>query len=199
MKKIAHLYNERFNRFGRDPRTVGWGSREDQILRFRMLFRDLNPRGKTILDVGCGLGDLVPFLEQQTAGNFNYIGIDVAENLVEDARKLHGNERCIFLCSDVFSDRLPSVDLAVLSGALSFRTEGILDYAKLTVERMFFLSKEAACLNFLSKNVDYELEKNQHFDPGEVISWALKASRLVRVYHDYPLYEFTIQILRKGD
>ena len=78
----ALLYNERYKKFGRDIRTVGWGNDRDQILRFEVLFRGLEPRGKTILDVGCGLGDLVPYLERRTDGDFKYIGIDVASKLV---------------------------------------------------------------------------------------------------------------------
>ena len=57
--KTAALYNDRYNEFGNDVRTVGWGSQQDQILRFEVLFRGFDPRGKTILDIGCGLGDLV--------------------------------------------------------------------------------------------------------------------------------------------
>lgn len=198
-KTAAHLYNERFDRLGRDVRTVGWGGRADQALRFDVLFRGLDPTGKKILDVGCGLGDLIPFLEERTGGNFSYIGVDIAERLVEDARKLHGREDRLFFHGDVFLADLPRVDIAVLSGALSYRVKGITIYARRTLERMYALAKEAACLNFLSKYVDYELEKNKHYNPETILSWGLQAARKVSFYHDYPLYEFTIQLWRGED
>ena len=197
LQTAAQLYNERFGRFGRDVRTVGWGSRADQALRFDVLFRGLDPKGKTILDVGCGLGDLIPFLQERTGGNFRYIGIDIAESLVEDARKLHGGEGRLFLHGDVFMKDLPKVDISVLSGALSFRVKDISGYAKKTLERMYELSEEAACLNFLSKYVDYALAKNKHYNPETILAWGLRATRNVNLYHDYPLYEFTIQLFRK--
>jgi SAM-dependent methyltransferase len=196
LKNAANLYNERFTQFGRDLRTVGWGSRVGQALRFNVLFRGLDPKGKTILDVGCGLGDLIPFLQDRTGGNFRYIGIDIAEHLIEDARKLYGNGDCIFFHGDVFLKELPKVDISVLSGALSLRAKGISSYAERTLERMYALSNEAACLNFLSKCVDFELEKNKHYKPELVLSWGLRIARSVNLYHDYPLYEFTIQLLR---
>lgn len=195
----ANLYNERFDRFGRDLRTVGWGSRSDQALRFDVLFRGLDPRGKTILDVGCGLGDLIPFLQERTSGNFSYIGVDIAERLIEDARKLHGGEDRLFFHGDIFLTDLPTVDISVLSGALSLRVQGISVYAKQTLERMYALSKEAACLNFLSKYVDYELEKNKHYNPETILNWGLRTAHKVNLYHDYPLHEFTIQLLRSKD
>jgi len=194
LQTAANLYNERFELYGRDVRTVGWGSRADQLLRFEVLLRNLNLKGKSFLDVGCGLGDLVPFLNERTKGDFQYIGIDVAERLVEDARHLHTSGRCNFLHGDLFSVEVPEVDIAVLSGALSFRTPGITEYAQQTLERMYLLSREAACLNFLSKYADYELEKNEHYYPEVVFAWSRRISHRVNLFHDYPLYEFTIQL-----
>ena len=192
----ADLYNSRYEEYGRDLRTVGWGRREDQVLRFEVLLRGLDPRGKTILDVGCGLADLVPFLQERTGGDFRYVGIDVAQRLVEDARRVHGGPERSFLVGDVFAADVPRADLVVLSGALSLRSEGIEDYARATLQRMFELCDEAACLNFLSKYADWEAERNQHYQPEQVFAWARAAARRVNLLHDYPLYEFTVQMLR---
>lgn len=192
----AALYNSRFAQFGRDIKTVGWGNKESQRLRFDVLFRELDPKGKSILDVGCGLGDLVPYLEERTNGDFTYIGIDIAEKLVEDAKAYYTTSKTKFYTGDIFSLNLPSVDIAVLSGALSFKTENIESYAYETMAKMFALSNEAACLNFLSKYVDFELEKNQHYQPETVFAKAKILSKTVNLLHDYPLYEFTIQVMR---
>jgi ubiquinone/menaquinone biosynthesis C-methylase UbiE len=161
-----------------------------------MLFRGLNPKGKTILDVGCGLADLIPFLENYTGGDFEYIGIDIASKLVDDAKNMYTKSGRTFLAGDIFTVTFPPVDIAVLSGALSFKIEGIEPYAYATMKKMFELSKEAACLNFLSKYVDFELEKNQHYQPELVFSKAKELSKWVNLFHDYPLYEFTIQIFK---
>ena len=191
----ALLYNERYKKFGRDIRTVGWGNDRDQILRFEVLFRGLDPRGKTILDVGCGLGDLVPYLERRTDGDFKYIGIDVASKLVEDARAVHDKPNCTFYTGDIFSVELPQVDISVLSGALSLKRDGIEVYARDTLKEMVRLSREAAALNFLTSYVDFEAAHNQHYRPETVFSWAKVLAKRVNVIHDYPLYEFTIQVL----
>lgn len=192
----ARLYNSRFEQFGRDIRTVGWGSEAAQRLRFDVLLRGFDATGKTVLDVGCGLGGLVPFLHERTGGNFRYLGIDVAERLVVDARTAHAGPGREFLAGDLFSLDLPPADLVLLSGALSLKSDGVEDYARRSLERMYELSREAACLNFLSKYVDYELDKNQHYQPETVFGWARKVARKVNLIHDYPLYEFTVQLVR---
>ena len=191
----SKLYNERFERFGRDVRTVGWGSRHDQLLRFEVLFGGIDPIGKTILDVGCGLGDLVPFLDNLTNGDFKYVGIDVAEHLINSAKVTYDDKRCAFMCCDIFGADLPEVDIAVLSGALSLRAEGMDEYAHRTMKLMYDRTSEAACLNFLTTHVDYELEKNKHYSPETVFKWALGLTEHVSLIDDYPLYEFTVQLM----
>lgn len=155
----AALYNNRFDEHGRDIKTVGWGSARDQRLRFEVLLRGLNPTGKTILDVGCGLGDLIPYLEERTDGDFHHIGINIARKLVDDGMKTYVNARREFHTGDLFSASIPQVDISVLSGALSLKSDWILQYAQDTMNKMFDLSRETACLNFLTNCVDYELAK----------------------------------------
>ena len=196
--KVEELYNARFEKYGNDIKTVGWGSASSQKIRFEVLFRNLEPMGKTILDIGCGLGDLVPFLEERTDGDFQYIGIDIAEKLIEHATNTRENERTKFHHGDVFSLCLPEVDIAVLSGALSLEVNNIESYAYETMKRMHELVDEAACLNFLSKYVDYELDKNHHYSPEKVFTEAIKLTKRVNLFHDYPLHEFTVQLFKPG-
>ena len=197
-REVASLYNVRFEKHGRDIKTVGWGSESSQRLRFEVLLRGLDPTGNTILDIGCGLGNLIPFLEECTGGDFSYIGIDVAEKLIDDARSSYGGDRKHFYVGDIFSLTAPSVDISLLSGALSLKAYGIEQYANQTMERMFEISREAACLNFLSKYVDFELDKNQHYQPEVVFSSAKRLADKVNLFHDYPLYEFTIQLIKQN-
>ena len=192
----AELYNARFLKYGRDIQTVGWGDSSTQRLRFDLLFRGLDPTGKTILDVGCGLGDLVPYLNEKTSGDFQYYGIDIAESLLSSASEVYRDIHINFLHTDLFSMPDVNADISVLSGALSFKTKGIEQYAFQMMEKMFDVSNEGISMNFLTKNVDYETDKNQHYAPGEMVSKASELSRNFNLFHDYPLYEFTIQVLR---
>ena len=99
----AELYNKRFEEYGNDIKTVGWGSKKDQFLRFDVLFRNINPNGKRILDVGCGLGHLINYLDQKTEANYYYTGIDIAEKLIVEAKKNHDSKNRKFHNSDIFS------------------------------------------------------------------------------------------------
>ena len=196
IKEAAKLYNERYKNFGSDIKTVGWKDKKSQELRFEILTRNIDLDGKTILDVGCGLGGLIDFLNKKKIINFNYIGIDIAKNLIDALNKKKYPDNIKFFCGDILSLDLSNIDVSILSGALSYRQPGIKKYAKQTLIKMYNISSEVACLNFLSSYVDYEQDINVHYQPEKVFSWAKKISKKVRIYHDYPLYEFTIQLLK---
>ena len=170
----------------------------DYLLLDDVLLRNIDLKGKSYLDVGCGLGDLVPYLNERTSGDFEYIGIDISDELLKDAISVHKKENIKFILGDIFDLNLPNVDIALNSGALSFKLPGMKSYAKATIERMYDLSSEVISLNFLSKYVDFELEKNQHYYPESIYKWAKALSSNINLLYDYPLHEFTIQIFKNN-
>src|ERR1041385_8077188 len=92
---IKQLYHGRLEEAGYDVTTVGWKNIEEQMLRFRVLcdIGDLN--GASICDIGCGFGDLVPYLNSRFKG-FTYTGIDISDKLIEKAKELHPDHE--FIC-----------------------------------------------------------------------------------------------------
>ena len=69
-----------------------------------------------------------------------------------------------------------------------------MEYTKDSMKRLFKISKDVLSVNFLSKYVDFELEKNYHYSPEEMFNFSKEITKKVNLYHDYPLYEFTIQL-----
>ncbi|MBF0096743.1 MAG: class I SAM-dependent methyltransferase [Magnetococcales bacterium] len=194
-KQIIDLYEKRLEELGNDVRTVGWSSRESQWLRFQVLTRGLALQGRTILDIGCGLGDLVVFLDQQTGGDYRYLGIDISPRLIDRAATLHGGGNRAFRTGDLLqmTDVEPA-DLVLMSGALTFRVSDNMALAQSMLRRMYALTRESMAVNFLSSHVDYQLEKNFHYDPSQIFSFAKKLTPWVALWHDYPLWEFTLQL-----
>jgi len=62
LKNLIDRYSRRFESFGYDPRTLGW-DKGKQMVRFELLTSQIDLRGKRILDIGCGFGDLNIFLK----------------------------------------------------------------------------------------------------------------------------------------
>ena len=196
---VKNFYNERFKEKGDVLESVGWGNPESQKLRFDILFRNIEVNGKTILDVGCGFGDLISYL-QEKGFHFKYIGIDISSELLKVANERHkDNKNISFYEGDILTippSLLQEIDISVLSGALTYKIEDNLSYAKNVLTKMFDLSSFMAASNFMTTYSDFQHEKNFHYSPEEIFTFSKSLSKKVTLIHDYPLYEFTTQIFK---
>jgi SAM-dependent methyltransferase len=199
-QRIRALYEGRFDQFGHDVRTVGWATPDDQRLRFSVLTRDLPLDGSRILDVGCGLGDLVAFLDDGGCRNYEYVGIDISSKLIAEAQRCFGAPHRRFIVANLLDDpSLGSFDVVLCSGALSFRIADNAAVARRMIAEMFARCRHSTSVNFLSSYVDYQLPKNFHYEPETMFGYARSLTRWVRLHHDYPLYEFTLQLFRDAN
>jgi SAM-dependent methyltransferase len=194
-RAMVALYEGRFKDHGVDIRTVGWPSQEQQRQRFKVLLRDVEVRGKSVLDVGCGFGDLVPFLEQIAGDDFRYVGIDIVPQLVAAGAAKYGARNRAFRTGDFLGmSDLERFDIVVMSGALNFRIADNLHYAHTMLRRLHDLSVEVTSVNFLSSYVDFQNPLHFHYVPEDMFRFARSLTRWVTLIHDYPLWEFTLQL-----
>lgn len=100
----------------------------------------------TILDVGCGTGDLYGFLEK--IGFKKYLGIDIFEYAVNKARIKYPKGE--FQIGDFLNLDLPKFDYVLSSGALTtkLKTDNY-QILKSWVSKMWALSKKGMALNLL--------------------------------------------------
>jgi SAM-dependent methyltransferase len=196
--RLTALYDGRLKEHGLSARTVGWGSEDDQRMRFEVLCRGLDLRGLHILDIGCGLGDFVPWAEEKFGPDFDYTGIDLSGSLVQAAAQRFQNPRRKFLVGTLTTDSdIGEFDVAVLSGTLTFKTTDNAATMRSVLKSAYERCRLAVCSNFMTSYADSRLEKNFHYLPEEVFAFSKSLSRFVSLHHDYNLYEFTVQILRQ--
>ncbi len=112
-EKLIKIYNKSLKNYGDDARSVHWRT-ESQLYRFNVLSEIDNLENASILDVGCGKGDLFGFL---LAKGFrgSYEGIDINKNLVQLARKKYPNAK--FRVVDITKARkIKMYDYILVSG-----------------------------------------------------------------------------------
>lgn len=98
-KKKIGSYQETFKKHGINPKALQWTSAEEADLRYKELVADIEIEGKTILDVGCGFGDIIPYLTKKT-NNFEMTGVDVVPEFVKVATDKHPGYK--FLVNNYF-------------------------------------------------------------------------------------------------
>ena len=117
------FYRENIRNYGITPQGVAWDSARTQRRRFAVLAAQLGDlRDSTLVDAGCGFGDLYLFLKERGNLPRRYIGIDLVLEMVEAARQRTG---CRILQRDILRQSLPTADWYVASGSMNLlsRTE----------------------------------------------------------------------------
>lgn len=84
---IIDRYNERFIKFGYSPKALGW-DKGLQGLRYHILLSHWPLQNKTILDFGCGFGDMFEYCCRHDY-RVNYEGININENLLAEGARRH--------------------------------------------------------------------------------------------------------------
>jgi len=117
------FYQNNIETHGLTAQGVAWDSPRTQRRRFAVLASCLGDlRGESIVDAGCGFGDFYLYLKERGNPPQRYIGIDLLEEMVEEARKRTG---CRILKRDILRQSLPRADWYVASGSMNLlgRTE----------------------------------------------------------------------------
>lgn len=117
---MPRIENEKFykaslEKHGLTCKALHWNSEHNQEVRFKVLLSLLKDdiSACSIVDVGCGFGDLYRFMKQKP---LSYTGIDVMDEMVLEARARTG---CEILKLDACTDELPSADYYMCSGAMN--------------------------------------------------------------------------------
>lgn len=183
-------YSKRLAEFGKSPKALGWFKNRSD-LRFEILQSRWNLDHASVLDFGCGFGDLYRYLSVNKGFSVQYKGIDINPELIKEARKEWPG--IDFQCTNLLTEPLPeTVEYVLASGVFNFQLEDNYDFINRCFECFSQIAKKGFALNFLSNQVDYELENTFHADPAVVLSYAFQYSRNVVLRNDYMPFEFTI-------
>ena len=152
-ESLVQRYSNRYRELGDSIRTLGWGSTEQQRYRFAMSLSLLgNTAGKKIVDVGCGFADFFRFLIESGVEFESYLGVDINEDLLGQARQKCNDPRATFERINILTEppAEPLGDILVMFGILNFHLKekmNNLDYTRMFVKNAFSLGPlPAPCL-----------------------------------------------------
>jgi SAM-dependent methyltransferase len=198
-RKVLDFYAQRWEQYGYDTRSLGIGSRESQEIRFDVLTRIGDLRNASVLDVGCGFGDLRAFLEKKGIP-VRYTGLDLQPAFIEEARRRHPGDE--FICADVgqFEPKQPP-DYVLISGTFNVKfREDQEAWVFRILRRLFGLARCGVGINMLSTYYDPGHFRDDMFycPPERALAEAHAITRWVTLRHDYLPHDFTLYLYRKG-
>ncbi len=196
--RIIDSYTNRLREFGDDVRTLASGSLAKEKTRFQVLTEVGDLRHKTVLDLGCGLGYLYPYLRD--AGiPVNYIGVDLNPHFIEICARKY--PECRFFVGDIFSYRPKrKVDYVLCSQVFNLKLSPTdnFDLVKRSLKRCLALCSEGVAIDFLTRYVDFMEPHLYYYSPEKMLTFCKTIARRVTLRHDYPLFEFTMYLYKRG-
>ncbi|MBB4265544.1 class I SAM-dependent methyltransferase [Roseospira visakhapatnamensis] len=194
---ITH-FSRLLSRHGQTHASLEWRSRESQERRFGVL-REAGIRdGQSVLDVGCGTGDLLDWMRRHGVTPGDYLGLDITPAMVEHARARFPDHRfqqgCLLSGPDLPRE---SYDWVVASGIFAHRYERPEAYMRQMVEAMVARATCGVAVNSLSRKAPNAAQWTMfHADPEETLAWAKTIVPVAMLREDYDPHDFTLYLYR---
>jgi len=193
--ETTRFYENHIRRFGYGFRALGFGRRSSQEKRFQTATGLGDFHGKRLLDVGCGFGDLLAWLEARGVQP-RYTGVDLCQPMVAHCRKRFAGSEARFVTGDAltWTPEAPA-DFVVASGIFGLAARDARTRIRPTLARLFTFCRKGLAVNFLSNRAPRRVARLQ-LDPCEMLKEGLALTPSVRLDHSYLPNDFTLLLFR---
>jgi trans-aconitate methyltransferase len=193
--RLTEDYDKSLKQFGPGPKALLWWDYRSMAIRFRELVRDVPVVGKTILDAGCGMGDLLPFLYAKS-DNFKYLGIDKNKAFIEVAKKRYeGHE---FKAGDPFKRPAGMFDVVVSSGVMNGNVKDWQQKRKKMITSLFDQTGEVLAFNMAGAVKPIHNDSLiAYADANEILDFCKTLTKRSKLNAGYLYNDFTITMFKK--
>lgn len=198
--RIVRHYEHRIDTGRENFDVLDWASAESQQARFEVLVENVDLRDKSLLDVGCGLGDLWTFLKSRKI-NTRYTGLDIVEKMLAAAAARYPDAN--FVCGDMFAEDAGGLsegekfDVVFCSGTFNLNLGNNADFLPRAVAGLMAVASQCVVFNLLNTHVPFESETYACYEPDEVLGWLRRTGWDIRMIDGYLPNDFTLICTRR--
>ena len=197
LKEKTESYHEAFKKHKVHPKSLFWTSKKAATLRYKELVADLDFEGKTVLDVGCGFSNILPFISKK-AKSFSYIGVDIVPEFIQVARNKYPKHQ--FILRDYFDFPLKEkFDIVISSGTLNSNFENPDHFRKKAIKTLFDHARKAVGFNmagFYPPPKNKKTSKVYYANSLTILEYCLSLSPKLIFRHHYHQKDFTVVMFK---
>jgi SAM-dependent methyltransferase len=190
IENLQQHYRRLYELHGPTEKAVQWSDRNSQYARFAVL-REISDNPGSVLDIGCGLGDLLASL-REAGWQLPYLGIDIVPEFIDLASGRYESD-----CQSMFrvNEDLSAIedgayDYVMMSGLFNNKLANNWSFLMDTLKEAYRISSKGIAFNAMSSFVDYQDEGLFYYNPTKVLEFCktvLRGHPVLR--HDYVLKE----------
>jgi hypothetical protein len=171
--------------------VLDWADEKSQKARFAVLADNVPLTGRALLDVGCGLADLLAYVQGRGI-EVQYTGVDIVPEMVAAARRQHPT--ATFLCADVFTGPpLPRrYDVVFCSGTFNLDLGNSMEFLARALPRLLALAGQVLVFNLLHVRAAAKYQQCVYHDPQDVLDLLKPLGCRARLIDDYLHNDFTV-------
>lgn len=185
-------YHTSFQKYGVSPKSLKWKTQEAAEKRYIALTENIDFENKSILDLGCGFGDIIPFIENK-AKNFNYTGVDITKEFIQEAKELYPNHK--FIEGDFMNDELRDFDIILACGPLNSLSIDVSARKKI-IKKFFNKSKKIFAFNMAGGEREEERKGIFYVNYLDILKYCLTLTNKITFKTGYAYKDFTIVMCR---
>ncbi|HVZ80123.1 MAG TPA: class I SAM-dependent methyltransferase [bacterium] len=188
LTRLEAYYRAQLEGHAAPERRVGWNGPHSQQVRFEALALVGDLRGRTILDVGCGLGAFWGYLKKKRV-QADYTGVDLFPNVIAEARRHYPGARFEARVLTARPYRARSFDYAFLSGVFNVKVKDNWAYMRSLLKCVLKQTRKAVAFNVL--NAEAGLKEKDRFTvrSEDLVSFGRKldVSKVGLLDHYHPM------------
>jgi len=194
-EKKIRSYTKSFEKHQGGIRALQWKEYRAAATRFVQLVGDFPLEKKSILDVGCGFGDLIPFIAHESL-DFTYTGVDLLPQFTEEAARRYPEHT--FKTGDFFAKPFGKYDVVFCSGALNGRSENPVAERTEKIATLFAHTRKVLAFNMAGGASPHNAETGAVYyaDSAEILRFCLTLTPKVILKQHYHPKDFTIIMFR---
>ena len=188
MNVLKKYYKKTFKKHGPSMKGVGWSEKSKSKKRYKTLKKELklnnNQKKISLLDVGCGYGELIKHFPKDV--DYKYMGIDIVDEMITYAKNKFQDRKVKFSTMDV-SNISKNYDFIVCNGIFTLKknlTEKQMQEFVIKCINIFHkYSKIGFSFNVMSEIVDYK-SKILFYPNLQVLSKFIKDKKVSKINID---------------
>lgn len=188
---IFLFHKQLINEFGTgSTESLGWNERAGQQIRFKILLGIGDLTAHSVLDAGCGHGDLFEYLIERFPQP-EYYGVEQMPGILQVALDRYSHHPgAHFFEGDFSAAELPVADYVIACGSLNYRSSDD-RYVLKTIEKLFNNSRIGFGFNLLH-TIEPAHALICAYDPAYIMEFCRTLTSRVNLTENYYREDYTV-------